>query len=59
MSVEIAYSIDEMLKEEAVSRDEMLDDLNYIFKSLYYHPDMLVGLARSDGRLEGIPCVER
>ncbi len=51
MSVELAYSIDEMLKEESVSREEVLEDLSYVFKSLYYHPDLLPGLARSKGQL--------
>ena len=59
LSVEIAYSIDEMLKEETVSREEALEDLTYIFKSLYYHPDMLAGLARSDGSSDGSPDTRR
>lgn len=40
MSVEISYSIDEMLKEESVDRDGVLDDLVYIFRAMYYRPDL-------------------
>jgi AcrR family transcriptional regulator len=50
MAVEIAYSIDEMLKEEEAAREDAMEDLAYIFKSLYYHPDLAVGLTRSDGK---------
>jgi AcrR family transcriptional regulator len=55
MSVEIAYSIDEMLKEDAASPDDAMEDLTYIFKSLYYHPDLLPGLAASGSRLPPPP----
>jgi AcrR family transcriptional regulator len=55
LSVEIAYSIDEMLKEETVSRDDAMDDLTYIFKALYYHPDLLAGLAASADGSDGRP----
>lgn len=40
LAVEIAYSVDEMLKEEAGSREHVFEDLTYIFRSLYYHPDL-------------------
>jgi hypothetical protein len=40
LAVEIAYSVDEMLKEDADSREEVFADLTYIFRSLYYHPDL-------------------
>jgi AcrR family transcriptional regulator len=40
VSVEIAYSIDEMLKEESIDRDAVLDDLVRIFRALYYQPDL-------------------
>ena len=42
ISVEIAYSIDEMLKEEHVDRDAVLGDLTYIFRALFYHPDLKI-----------------
>ncbi|MEG3176679.1 TetR/AcrR family transcriptional regulator [Sphingomonas sp. RB3P16] len=40
LAVEIAYSVDEMLKEDGGVRDEVFEDLTYIFRSLYYHPDL-------------------
>jgi AcrR family transcriptional regulator len=40
LAVEIAYSVDEMLKEDSGIRDEVFEDLTYIFRSLFYHPDL-------------------
>ena len=40
LSVEIAYSIDEMLKEESVDRDVVLEDLVRVFQALFYQPDL-------------------
>jgi AcrR family transcriptional regulator len=40
LAVEIAYSIDEMLKEESVSREETFADLTFIFRAMFYHPDL-------------------
>lgn len=41
ISVEIAYSIDEMLKEEPGDREEIFADLLYIFQAMYRHPDYM------------------
>lgn len=40
IAIEIAYSIDEMLKEETLARDEVFADLHYIFHALFHHPDL-------------------
>ncbi|WP_242138802.1 TetR/AcrR family transcriptional regulator [Sphingomonas sp. TREG-RG-20F-R18-01] len=40
LAVEIAYSVDEMLKEDTDVRDEVFEDLTFIFRALYYHPDL-------------------
>ncbi len=54
ISVEIAYSIDEMLKEESVDREQVFDELFYIFRAMYYHPDFLAALKGDhDGSVEG------
>jgi AcrR family transcriptional regulator len=45
LSVEIAYSIGEMLKEEAADRDLIFQDADDLFRSMYYHPDYLAALA--------------
>ncbi|MEG3088191.1 TetR/AcrR family transcriptional regulator [Sphingomonas sp. PB4P5] len=40
LAVEIAYSVDEMLKEDGDAREAVFEDLTYVFRSLYYHPDL-------------------
>ena len=40
LAIEIAYSVDEMLKEEPDGRDHVFEDLTYLFRSLYYQPDL-------------------
>jgi AcrR family transcriptional regulator len=45
LSVEMAYSIDEMLKEEATDRDLIFQDAGDLFRAIYYHPDYLPALA--------------
>jgi AcrR family transcriptional regulator len=42
LAVEIAYSVDEMLKEEPMSRDSIFADLSFIFTAMFYHPDLKV-----------------
>lgn len=39
LSVEIAYSIDEMLMEEAADVDGTLEDAHYVFKCMFHYPD--------------------
>jgi AcrR family transcriptional regulator len=39
VAVEIAYSIDEMLSEETIDRERVLQEADYIFRSMYHHPD--------------------
>lgn len=42
LAVEIAYSVDEMLKEDGDDRDAIFEDLTHIFRALFYHPDLAV-----------------
>jgi AcrR family transcriptional regulator len=49
LSVEIAYSIGEMLKEEDVDRDLIFQDADDLFRSMYYHPDYRLALAMGTG----------
>ena len=49
VAVEIAYSLDEMLSEESIDRDRVLQEADYIFRCMYYHPDYAEYLSRSGG----------
>lgn len=40
LAIEIAYSVDEMLKEEPDAHAHVFEDLTYLFRALYYHPDL-------------------
>jgi len=53
MSVEIAYSIDEMLKEEEVDEDALLKDAHFLFKATFNYPEYLVQSASG-----GTPAAE-
>jgi len=39
MSVEMAYSIDEMLKEEDIDQERLLEDAAFVFRSMLHFPD--------------------
>lgn len=39
MSVEMGYSIDEMLKEEDVDQDRLLEDAAFVFRTMLHFPD--------------------
>lgn len=39
LSVELAYSIDEMMKEEDVDREAILQDAHHVFRSMFHYPD--------------------
>jgi AcrR family transcriptional regulator len=39
LSVEMAYSLDEMLKEEDVVKQDVLDDMSFLFRAMLYYPD--------------------
>lgn len=57
LAVEIAYSVDEMLKEDRNDEAEVFEDLSYIFRSLYYHPDLAVPPPARDASAETIPAL--
>lgn len=57
LAVEIAYSVDEMLKEDRDGEEEVFEDLSYILRSLYYHPDLAVAPAAIGARGETIPAL--
>lgn len=57
LAVEIAYSVDEMLKEERDGEDEVFEDLTYIFRSLYYHPDLAVAPPAVGAPAKTIPAL--
>lgn len=39
MGVEMAYSLDEMLKEEEADRDALFEDAEHVFKAMFHYPD--------------------
>ncbi len=39
LSVEFAYSLDEMLKEEAVDVEKTFEDAHFVFKAMFDYPD--------------------
>lgn len=39
LSVEMAYSTDEMLKEEPMDQDRLLEDTHFVFKGMFHFPD--------------------
>ncbi|WP_336966522.1 TetR/AcrR family transcriptional regulator [Sphingobium aquiterrae] len=41
MSVEMAYSLDEMLKEEEADRESLFADAHHVFKAMFHYPDYL------------------
>ena len=43
MSVEMAYSIDEMLKEEDIDQELLLEDAAFVFRSMLLFPDYRLG----------------
>ena len=57
LAVEIAYSVDEMLKEDADARDDIFADLTYIFRALYYHPDLSAALAMGKVKSTGTSII--
>jgi AcrR family transcriptional regulator len=47
LAVEMAYSIDEMLKEEAVNRDLVLAEADTVLRSMFDYPEYGVWVTRS------------
>jgi AcrR family transcriptional regulator len=43
LSVEFAYSLDEMLKEEAVDIENTLIDAHFVFKAMFRYPEYDIG----------------
>jgi len=39
LSVELAYSIDEMMKEEDVDREQTLEDAHFVFRAMFDYPE--------------------
>lgn len=39
LSVEIAYSVDEMLKEEDIDRDKVFEDAHFVLRSIFQFPE--------------------
>lgn len=46
MSVEMGYSIDEMLKEEEVDQDRLLEDAAFVFRTMLHFPDYGLNLPK-------------
>ncbi|WNO53865.1 TetR/AcrR family transcriptional regulator [Stakelama saccharophila] len=43
MGVEMAYSIDEMLKEEDVDEAQLLEDAHFVLKAMFHYPEYTAG----------------
>ena len=39
LSVELAYSVDEMMKEEHVDREQTLEDAHFVFRTMFRYPE--------------------
>lgn len=39
LSVELAYSVDEMMKEEHVDREKTLEDAHFVFRAMFRYPE--------------------
>lgn len=48
LSVEFAYSLDEMLKEEAVDVDKTFEDAHFVFKAMFNYPEYGLQLIPAD-----------
>jgi AcrR family transcriptional regulator len=55
MAVEMAYALDEMLKEEEADRDALFEDAEHVFKAMFRYPDYLANLG-ADGPAQPTPA---